>query len=57
MAILGPDPQHIDEIVVACSIAAHEGAALMTMLELQGLVRNVGAQHYVATRSRSRRTG
>ena len=29
----------------------------MTMLELQGLVRNVGTQHYVATRSRSRRTG
>ncbi len=54
LAVLGADPLHIDEITVAVGIPVHEGAAVMTMLELQGLVRNVGSQHYVATRKRSR---
>lgn len=53
LAVLGSEPLHIDEITVAVGIPVHEGAAVMTMLELQGLVRNVGSQHYVSTRTRS----
>ncbi|MGD9711432.1 MAG: DNA-processing protein DprA [Thermomicrobiales bacterium] len=52
LAVMGGDPLHIDEIVVAGGVSVPEGSAIITMLELQGLVRNVGAQHYVAVRQR-----
>jgi DNA processing protein len=41
------DPQHIDEIVAAANISVSEGLALISMLELKGIVRDAGARHYV----------
>ena len=45
-ALLTAEPQHIDELAAAANLPiAHVGALLVTM-ELKGLVRNAGAQHY-----------
>lgn len=40
------DPQHIDEIAEAAGIPAHEAAALSTMLELKGAIKDKGGQTY-----------
>ena len=46
---INADPQHIDEIVAAAAIAVSEGLALISMLELKGIVRDAGARHFVRT--------
>ncbi len=56
LALVTHEPQHIDELIVAAGIPTAGGSALMTMLELKGLVANVGAQHYVAVRRRRRQS-
>jgi len=40
------EPQHIDEIAASASMPAHEAAALCTMLELKGAIKDKGAQQY-----------
>jgi DNA processing protein len=47
LALLGGDAQHIDEIIAAANMSVAHGAALLLTLELKGLVRNLGAQHYI----------
>ena len=58
-ALVTAEPQHIDELAYSAGLTISAASALMTMLELKGLVANAGAQHFVATsmrpRSRSRR--
>ena len=41
------EPQHIDEISAAAGLTSPQSAALLTLLELKGAVRDVGGQHYV----------
>ena len=57
-ALVTAEPQHIDELAYSASLTISQASALMTMLELKGLVANAGAQHFVATsmrpKSRSR---
>jgi len=55
VALVTSTPSHLDEIVVAANMSTSQGAALMTMLELKGVVQNTGSQHYVLLRSGSRR--
>jgi DNA processing protein len=47
LALLTGDPQHIDEISAAANLAIAQCGALLLTMELKGLVRNQGAQHYV----------
>jgi DNA processing protein len=47
-AMVGREPQHIDELTAAAGLSSALGAALMTMLELKGFVENAGSQHYIA---------
>lgn len=47
LAVLTSDPQHIDDIADRCNLAIPGVSALLVTLELQGYVRNAGAQHYV----------
>lgn len=47
LALLGREPVHMDELIVAANLSAGSGAAAITMLELKGLVRNAGSQHFV----------
>ncbi|MGH2547826.1 MAG: hypothetical protein ACRDHN_00425, partial [Thermomicrobiales bacterium] len=53
-AALTADPQHIDDLSVAVELTIAEVATALMMLELQGLVRNTGAQYYARQRSRGR---
>lgn len=46
---INADPQHIDEIVAAANIAVSEGLALVSMLELKGIIRDAGTRHFVRT--------
>ena len=46
---INADPQHIDEIVAAANLPVAEGLALLSMLELKGIVRDAGARHFVRT--------
>lgn len=47
LALLHGDPQHIDEVALAANLPLPHCSALLAMMELKGLVRNAGAQHYV----------
>jgi DNA processing protein len=47
LALVTAEPQHIDELAAAGNLAITHASALLAMMELKGLVRNVGAQHYV----------
>ncbi len=57
-ALVTAEPQHMDELAYSAGFTISQASALMTMLELKGLVANAGALHFVATsmrpRSRSR---
>lgn len=46
LAILTGEPRHIDEIAVAADIDITGLSPMLMGLELEGLVRNVGAQYY-----------
>lgn len=46
LAVLNAEPQHIDEIAEKLARPGPTVSAMLLTLELQGLVRNVGAQHY-----------
>ncbi len=46
LALLTGEPQHIDEVAEASGQPVHHVAATLLTLELQGMVRNLGAQHY-----------
>jgi DNA processing protein len=52
-ALVTSEAQHIDELAYAANLTISEASALMTMLELKGLVQNSGAQHFIIlTRSK-----
>jgi DNA processing protein len=46
LALLGADPQHVDEVAAAAALPIAQASALLLTMELKGLVRNAGAQHY-----------
>ena len=41
------EPCHVDEIVRRAALPSPQVASLLTMMELKGLVRQVGAMNYV----------
>lgn len=47
LALLSREPQHIDELSRTSSLAVQHIASMLTLLELKGYVRQVGAQEYV----------
>ena len=50
MAALSREPRHVDEVVRASGLAAATVSGTLALLELKGLVRNVGAMHYARIR-------
>ena len=46
LALVTAEPQHIDELAAAANLPIAQVGALLVTLELKGLVRNAGAQHY-----------
>jgi DNA processing protein len=50
LGLLNDDPQHIDDIRRSADIPISSVSSMLTMLELKGLVRQVGCMHYVRLR-------
>ena len=50
LELLTHEPRHIDDIADAANLSIAEIATTLLMLELQGLVRNLGAQQYSRVR-------
>jgi DNA processing protein len=49
-ALLGMEPMHIDEIRASTELPIEKVSAALVMMELKGLVRQVGGMRYVAVR-------
>lgn len=49
LAVMSIEPLHIDDIAVRCDVAVAEISGRLMLLELQGVVRNTGSQHYART--------
>ena len=47
LGVLGPEPLHVDEASRAAAVPASEVSAALAMLELKGMVRQVGPMLYV----------
>ena len=47
LAHISNEPSHVDDIVRRASMPPPQVASLLTMMELKGLVRQVGAMNYV----------
>ena len=50
MAALSREPRHIDEVVRASGLAAATVSGTLALLELKGLVRDLGGMQYVRVR-------
>jgi len=50
MRILGPEPLHVDEIRNQTELPIEKVSATLALMELKGMVRQVGGMNYVAVR-------
>lgn len=50
LAVLGKEPIHVDEIRSQVSMPIEKVSAALALMELKGMVRQVGGMHYVAVR-------
>jgi DNA processing protein len=50
MLALGNDPLHVDDLRNQTGLPVEKVSAALVMMELKGMVRQVGAMHYVAVR-------
>jgi DNA processing protein len=50
LEILGQEPKHVDELTNLAGLPIEEVSATLTMMELKGMVRQVGGMNYVAVR-------
>ena len=48
IALLGREPLHVDEIGSLSRLPIEQISATLTMMELKGLVRQVGGMRYIA---------
>lgn len=49
-ALLGPEPQHVDELGLQAGLPIEKVSATLALMELKGLARQVGGMQYVAVR-------
>ncbi len=50
LTLLTHEPRHVDEIIRASSFPAHLVSSTLTMMELKGMIRQVGSMQYVLAR-------
>ena len=50
LALLSLDPTHIDDLAAAAGLDIAHASALLMMLQLDGRVRDAGANHYIRSR-------
>jgi len=49
-SLLGREPMHVDEIRSRADLPIEKVSAALTLMELKGMIRQVGGMHYVAAR-------
>jgi DNA processing protein len=54
---IGVEPVHIDEICRGASLPVHQVSSVLTLMELKGLVKQVGGMNYIRTRETAPRYG
>jgi DNA processing protein len=52
MDILGYEPMHIDDLGSSSGLGMDTLMATLTMMELKGMVRQVGGMHYVLVKEK-----
>ncbi len=50
MSNLSSDPLHIDKLIAACGLDAAKVGAILTLMEMKGLVKNLGGMNYVISK-------
>ncbi|HEX5498275.1 MAG TPA: DNA-protecting protein DprA, partial [Thermomicrobiales bacterium] len=50
LALLSHEPTHIDDLAAAAGLDIANAGALLMMLQLDGRVRDAGANHYIRSR-------
>lgn len=45
--LMGKEPKHIDEIIKNSKLSPSEVAVAISLLEMKGMIRDVGSQHYI----------
>ena len=48
--LLSHDPLHIDDLIRESELAANDVIAVLTMMELKGMIRQVGSMQYILAR-------
>ena len=51
LSLLSHEPIHVDQIIRRAKLSSSEVSALLSLLELHGLAKNVGGMHYVRVAS------
>jgi predicted Rossmann fold nucleotide-binding protein DprA/Smf involved in DNA uptake len=47
LAVMSSHPHHIDDLAAEANLPVSRLSVLLMTMELQGMVRNAGAQHYI----------
>jgi DNA processing protein len=50
LELLSHEPLHIDDLIRAANLPAHEVSSVLTMMELKGMIKQVGSMQYVLAR-------
>jgi DNA processing protein len=50
LRVLSHENRHIDDIIREVGLPAHTVSALLTVMELKGMIRQVGGMHYILAR-------
>lgn len=50
LALLSHEPLHIDDLIRESDLPAYEVSSILTMMELKGMVKQVGSMQYILAR-------
>jgi DNA processing protein len=51
LSVLTHEPMHVDKIIKATALDTSRVSSLLSVLEIKGLAKNLGAMHYVRVAS------
>lgn len=50
LALISHEPMHIDDLIRESDLPAHEVSSVLTMMELKGMIKQIGSMQYVLAR-------
>jgi DNA processing protein len=57
LTVLGSQPLHVDEITIQTELPIEKVSATLALMELKGMVRQMGGMHYIAVREANEEYG